>query len=74
MTKVVLLASAHRDLQQGYAFYEDVAEGRGEAFVSEVDRALEFVKANPMGAPVSFGSYRRILVRRFPFGVFYVVE
>jgi plasmid stabilization system protein ParE len=48
--------------------------GHGEVFLRHLDLALGRLRAFPEIAPVFHGSYRRLLVHGFPFGIFYTIE
>jgi hypothetical protein len=72
--KVKILASASRDLLDGYRFYEKQAEGVGAYFL---DTLFSDIDSPPFSAgmhPVHFGKYRPLLSKRFPFAVYYRVE
>lgn len=66
------LPSAREELNEAAAFYEAAVAGLGEAFLDDVERAIETICDAPrIGASVGRG-FRRILLRRFPITVFYV--
>jgi toxin ParE1/3/4 len=70
----VLRPAAEEELNEARAWYEARQRGLGEELVACVDAALEQSCFAPeMGARVH-GQVRRVLIRRFPYGVFYVVE
>ena len=65
--EVVLLQSAQADLMEIYARH-------GEASYHGIDAALEQIRAMPEAAPVYSGRFRRKVVRRTPFGIFYTID
>jgi plasmid stabilization system protein ParE len=68
---LILTPEANADLDEAYAWYEAQQVGRGEDFLTRVDACLRSVTRLPeMYAPFH-GTYRRALVRRYPFAVFY---
>ena len=72
--EVILLLSADMDLQSAYERYEDYQSGRGEVLMRQIDAALSILRRHPnLGSPY-VGDYRRMLVRDFPYGIFYVAE
>jgi plasmid stabilization system protein ParE len=72
--ELVIAPEAELDLLQAYGWYEDQRVGLGEAFLSKVDACIQSVRRSPeIHAPV-LNNYRRALVRRFPFTVFYEYE
>ena len=45
-----------------------------EAFVDEIEAAVERILAHPAAWPCLEGGVRRCLAKRFPFGVYYCIE
>ena len=71
---LVFLFSADVDIQQAYEYYENYQEGRGELFMRHLDIAFTHLRKFPEIAPVFHGNYRRLLVPRYPFGIYYTLE
>src|ERR1700726_2965930 len=71
---IVLLLSAERDLQVAYNWVEEHRRGREQFFLQDVDLRLEHLKKFPLIGRLYRGRYRRLLIPRYPFGIFYVVE
>ena len=74
MSELVFLFSADADIQAAYEFYEAYQTVRGEVFLRHLDLAFERIRTFPELAPLFHSSYRRLLVRGFPYGIFYVIE
>src|ERR1051325_4058145 len=74
MTELVLLLQAELDIQAAFNRYEGFQEGRGEVFMRHLDAAFTLMRQPPAIAPVSGEAYRRMLIRDFPYGVFYQVQ
>jgi toxin ParE1/3/4 len=72
--EVVLLLSAERDLQEAYNWVEEHRQGREQYFLQDVDLRLEHLKKFPLIGRLYRGRYRRLLIPKYPFGIFYVVE
>jgi len=69
--ELILAPEAEEDIAAAYGWYEDRRWGLGEDFLSAIDAALESIRRRPdMHATIEDG-YRRALLRRFPYGVFY---
>lgn len=60
-----------QDLTEAYAWYEDGRPGLGEEFLNCVDACIEAICRTPDMHAVVHENYRRGLVRRFPYAVFY---
>jgi plasmid stabilization system protein ParE len=74
MTNLILLLQADLDIQAAFERYEEFQSGRGEVFMRPLDAALTLLRQHPEIAPVYAGSYRRMLVRDFPYGIFYEAQ
>lgn len=68
---VDLHPEAIAEAQAAYRWYRNRNETAAEAFLAELDRAVEFISEGPMRWPVHIHGTRRFLLRRFPFGVVY---
>ena len=74
MTDLILLLQAELDIQGAFNRYEDFQEGRGEVFMRQLDAALTLLRRHPEIAAPYGNRYRRMLLRDFPYGVFYQVQ
>lgn len=72
--RLEFLLAAELDIQRAYIRYEDREEGLGDRFTEHLDTAFRMLEDFPLIAPLHFESYRRLILRSFPYGVFYVVE
>ena len=72
--EVVFLLAAERDLQEAYNWVAEHRHGKELSFLRDLDSRLEHLKAFPLIGRLYRGRYRRLLIPRYPFGVFYVVE
>jgi plasmid stabilization system protein ParE len=68
---LIIIPEAERDVAQGYGWYEDQEIGLGEEFLRCVDACIQSIRRNPAMYQVAHESYRRAVVRRFPYVVFY---
>jgi len=71
---LVLAPEAKGDVGDAYRWYETQSAGLGLEFLRNVEAALDFVRRLPEACPVVHASFRRVLVRRFPFAVVYEYE
>jgi plasmid stabilization system protein ParE len=72
--KIEILDSARQDLMDGYRFYEKQAEGVGAYFLDTLLSDIDSLVVNAGIHPVHFGNYHRLLSKRFPFAIYYLVE
>ena len=71
MTPVLIRAIAAVDIEDAFDWYEQQRSGLGDEFRFELKAALQRLVERPNLYPVVHRDTRRILLRRFPYGVFY---
>jgi toxin ParE1/3/4 len=71
--EIVLLLAADQDLQAAYEWVSRYREGRGNEFLADLDKGLDYLRQYPRVGKVHRGRYRRLLIPKYPFGIFYVV-
>jgi len=72
--KVYLRAEAEADLKDAAAWYELQRKGLGQEFLDDVLRTFDQISVNPNLYPIVHRKTRRLVVNRFPFGIYYRVE
>jgi toxin ParE1/3/4 len=68
---LIFAPEAEQDIAEAYAWYECRRIGFGEDFLSRIDACIQAILRNPDMHAVVHENYRRALVRRFPYAVFY---
>ena len=71
---LIIRRRAEHDMAEVGLWYETRRPGTALYFIRCVDAAIELITRHPEAGPLQFGSFHRILVSRFPFGVFYTIE
>ncbi len=71
LRNLIILPEAEQDVARAYMWYEEQEFGLGEEFLRCVDACIQFIRRNPEIYQVVHQSYRRAIVRRFPYVVFY---
>jgi plasmid stabilization system protein ParE len=66
-----ILPEAEQDAADAYGWYEERQPGLGEEFLRCVEACIQSIRRNPKTYSVVHESYRRALLRRFPYAVFY---
>jgi plasmid stabilization system protein ParE len=69
--KLIVAPEAEQDLTEAYGWYEARRAGLGEEFLSCVDACIEAIRRMPEMHAAVHENYRRGLVRRFPYAIFY---
>jgi plasmid stabilization system protein ParE len=71
--QVIVRAEAESDIAEAYGWYEQRARDLGGDFLLCLDAVIASITRNPHLYPVVHkGIIRRALLRRFPYGVFFV--
>ena len=66
-----IAASARRDLDEGYDFYESQEIGLGDYFLSSVKADIESLRVTAGVHRIAYADYHRLLCKTFPFAVYY---
>jgi plasmid stabilization system protein ParE len=72
--KLRILDAASQDLVDGYGFYERQQVGLGDYFLDALFADIDSLMLYAGIHAVFFGSFYRLLAKRFPFAVFYRIE
>jgi plasmid stabilization system protein ParE len=68
------LPQVETDVQNGRSWYEKKAPGLGEEFLRVVYTCSQELSRNPAMYPRVHGEFRRRLLRRFPYAIYFRVE
>ena len=74
MTAAVFLPPAEEEMVAAAQFYEAQCPGLGTDFLKEVHLAVDAIAAHPRSGSRIKNEIRRRLLKRFPFGLLYVIE
>lgn len=74
--RVILRIEAQEELDEAIAWYDKRQKGLGGEFLSAVDAAIDVLRAAPKAWPLwrSDRPYRRYVMPRFPFILFFTEE
>lgn len=67
-------AAASREISDATAWYHARKPGLEQELLAEIDRCFDLIVEHPLRYPVVHGDIRRLLAKRFPYGVFYRVK
>lgn len=71
---VRLRPEAEQDLVEAALWYETNEPSLGRQFLDQVQVALAYIAEHPAAYTTVHNSVRRALIKRFPFGIFYIEE
>jgi len=65
---------AKNDLDVAFEWYEKQRQGLGFEFFDCVESAIKSILTFPKMYPTCYLSFKRCVIRRFPFSIFYTIE
>ncbi|MEW6273767.1 MAG: type II toxin-antitoxin system RelE/ParE family toxin [Bacillota bacterium] len=68
------LPEVEDDIIAGYTWYEDKAPGLGEEFLRMFYARANDIQRNPLLYPKVHYEFRRSLLRRFPYAIYFRIE
>ena len=72
--EIFIKPRAELDLFDTFDYYGKQSFGLGGEFIRCVDAKLEFIVRHPKACPEMYKDFRRGLISRFPFGIYYKIE
>ena len=69
--RLVIAPEAEQDFKEAYNWYEDRRVGLGEEYLTAVDACVQAICRHPEAYQLVHRNYRRSLVRRFPYALFF---
>ena len=72
--QIIIRSEAEADIQDAFLWYERQRNGLGNDFLLCVEEALSKIRRTPEMSPCVHKNVYRRLIRRFPYGVFYIIE
>lgn len=74
MKHIIIFGSeVEADLTESYDHYEKQLNGLGSEFLLSVEAALNQIERSPLHFQKIYKNKRKANLKRFPFGVFYIV-
>jgi len=70
--KIIIRPEAESDIDDAYQWYESQRKGLGDNFLLCIEEALSRASRNPLIYSILYKEVRRVLIHRFPFGIFFI--
>lgn len=70
---VLVRPAADNDLAAARDWYEQRRVGLGDEFLDEIALAIQELEQGPLHPRLYYRNFRRVLLRRFPYKIFYQV-
>lgn len=68
------LPEVEDDAIDGYSWYETKSPGLGEDFIRMLYACASDISRNPLLYQKVYGEFRRCLLRRFPYAIYFIIE
>lgn len=72
--RLIVRPQSDLDIAAAALWYEDQRSGLGTRFLDELSLVFQRIQQNPLEFPRLDGDVRRALLRRFPFGVYFLAD
>ena len=72
--KIRFVPEIEEDLLSGFSWYEEKVQGLGEEFLGIFYVSSNNLTQNPLIYKKVYGDFRRLLLRRFPYAIYFVIE
>jgi toxin ParE1/3/4 len=70
---LIIRREAEAELAAAFGWYENQRKGLGVDLVLSVEATLDEIRRRPGSFPIVYGQVRRALLKRFPYGVYFVI-
>lgn len=72
--EIIIYPEAKLEVQETFDYYEQKSKGLGLEFMRSLDAVMQSIKRNPLSYQKIYKKTRRVLLRKFPYAIFYIVE
>lgn len=72
--EIIVRREAQLETREAFEHYEEISEGLGFEFMRSLDAAVQTLKRNPLAFQKIYKDVRRVLIRKFPYALFYIAE
>jgi plasmid stabilization system protein ParE len=71
---LILRQDAEDDIETAFTWYEQQRQGLGPEFLLAVEAGLAAIERQPEAYPAVYKRARRLVLRRFPYALFFVAD
>jgi len=69
--KEVLSIQAENELEDAFYFYNLISSKVADEFLQQTNKCIQAILLNPEAFPIDFETYRKAVVKKFPFVIIY---
>ncbi len=73
-SEIVWLYEAADEYRRAVRWHASISKSLSEQFLDAVEDTLQTIRNYPLRFPIVSGNRRRAIVRRFPYGIVFLVE
>ncbi len=74
MYKLIVKPSAEQDATHAANWYKEKRKGLGDEFLFALEAKINEIQRNPTHFQTVYKNIRRALTKRFPYGIFFIIE
>jgi plasmid stabilization system protein ParE len=71
IARIIVRPRAKRHIREGRSWYQGISAELGDDFLKSVDEAVALAQKHPLAFRLVHRTFRRVLLRRFPYALFY---
>ena len=71
---IAISEAAEWDVQQAFQWYEEQQESLGATFETHFSKAIDSIRTNPLKTQVRYHNVRVLFLKKFPFGIHYIIK
>lgn len=68
---IVFSPAAYQDIDDGCSWYERQKSGLGKKLFAAINASVQSIQRTPAGYPTVHSCYRKVVLRGFPYAIFY---
>jgi toxin ParE1/3/4 len=72
--RVIIRPRAEEDVREAQLWYESQRSELGSEFLNQIRATIKLLEEQPDRRPIYYREFRRVIVRRFPYKIFYRLE
>lgn len=71
---LIIRKAAEAQIAEAYQWYEKKKTYLGDDFLQAIEESLITIETNPQAFQLKYKSIRAIYTKRFPYGIFYLID
>lgn len=70
---ISILSEAQIDIDMTVLWYELKLQGLGDTYFQVLDKSIQFISSHPYASQEIYKGIRRLVIKKFPYGVYYKI-